>query len=337
MNKEWVIEKKVYKKCFNKYFLNSIKLLIVLLPILFVFSLFFILVGILDDVAAFDYGIPCLIFFIVFLFMIGIYYLTLYIKFIKQAKDTTYEFIFEDDRVIRYYINHSGEYQLKNYKLYNFENYYFINDYMNKKNILIPKKEIEDFPELSNNIQKESSKQYVSSKSQKIAFVLILIIIFAIIVLITSKTTKEYKGAHMLEYAQNIEMVQECYPKDSVQDYNYINSNFYYYNETYLFMPERNPEICIISLQYNENDYKEVLDKLTISNEYYYKTDSYEFYLHGNLELFPKRFSMIVLNQKKNTIIFLGFYDQANQYQKMIEEDFLKFISNVYGKYYDFN
>ncbi len=337
MSKEWVIEKRVYKKSINKYFLNSMKLLIILLPILFIFSVFFILVGMLDDIEALDYGIPCSVFFVVFLFIIGINYVSLYITFKKPATKMAFKLTFEDDGSIRYFTDNSEGYQLINYKLYNFQNYYFIKDYNYNKIILIPKKEIEDVPELIKTVQENSSKKFFNSKCQKITFVLSLIIIFAILIMLTSKTTKEYNGGHLLQYAQNIEMVQECYPKDSIEHFTYISADFYYYNETYIFMPERKPEICIVSLQYDENNYKGVLNHLTIPNEYYYKANDYEFYLNSKSESFPQNFTMIILNESDNVIIFLGFNDKTNHYQKMIEEDFLKFINKVYGKYYDFN
>lgn len=336
MSKEWVIEKSVYKKCINKYFLNLIKIFMIILPILLILSLFFVLVGIFDDPEAFDYGIPCTIAFVILLCIIIFFYVLLYVRFIRNAKNTTFKFIFHDKKSIRYFINNSGEYQLNKYKLYCLKNYYFIYDYINKIFIPIPKKEIEDIPELIQTVQNNSCKKILIFKCYTIIAFFLLVIFFTVSFIITSKTTTKFEGVYSLEYAQDIKLVQQSYPKDSIQKHSYIDLKFYYFNETYKFIPDRKPELCILSLQYNEDNYKEVINDLSIPSEYYYKAGDYEFFLSSNSQLFPQSFSMIVLNENENIIIFLGFNDKTSQYPKMIEEDFLKFINKVYGKYYDF-
>ena len=144
-----------------------------------------------------------------------------------------------------------------------------------------------------------------------------------------------------------------------LDDYIYIEGNFYYYSTEDLhflinkdFMPDRS----LLTLKYEESVYLQakqcVLDNILVFEDKYYTYGNYQFYVNKNFmdkvnytapdRPLPERCTMVCYNDENNTICFLGFYKRAayqlsEKYINDLESNWTSFIDQYYGEYYDFS
>ena len=88
-----------------------------------------------------------------------------------------------------------------------------------------------------------------------------------------------------------------------------------------------------------------MLDNIAAYNELYYRYNDYIFYENSHYiqtmgRRFPEDFTMACYNDKKCTLVFIGFnasVDSDQTYIDKINNDFGAFINAYYGEYHDFN
>ncbi|MDE6241086.1 MAG: hypothetical protein K2M08_01550, partial [Anaeroplasmataceae bacterium] len=135
MDKNWSLEKKDLRKAANEFFISYAKIFLIVLPILLVLSIFFILVGVLDDPEALDYGIPCGVLFLVLSICLLGLYIVQYFRIYKKCAQSKF-FIQQQYEKFLYKINEEEFRMLELYKIYTLKDFYLIND-LNSKNIII--------------------------------------------------------------------------------------------------------------------------------------------------------------------------------------------------------
>ena len=144
-----------------------------------------------------------------------------------------------------------------------------------------------------------------------------------------------------------------------LDDYIYIEGNFYYYSTEDLhflidkdFMPDRS----LLTLKYEADIYLQakqcVLNNIPVYENKYYNYGNYQFYVNKNfMDTFdytaparpiPEWCTMVCYNDENNTIGFLGFYKSSyhqlpEKYINDLENNWTSFIDEYYGEYYDFS
>ncbi|MBR1955504.1 MAG: hypothetical protein IKC58_00160 [Clostridia bacterium] len=132
-------------------------------------------------------------------------------------------------------------------------------------------------------------------------------------------------------------------------EYNYIDGGYYWYVHFAFYNPA--PEIAILHLKYDESTYYEakqyMLDSMELFEDKFYTYNDYTFYKnkkfdeHINGATFPKEFTMACYNDANHTLVFLGFfagnYNLEEKYLDDIEGNWMDFIDQYYGEYYDFS
>ena len=179
MNRSWSIEKKDINKSVNEFFVSSSKLFLIVLPVLLLLSIFFILVGVLDDKEALEYGIPCIVSFLVIsLYLLILYFVQLF-TMNKKCVMGQYSLYQQDEKSFLYQTNNKEAKKLELYKIYNLKKYYLIFDFNSKDIIIIPKN-LEDLDSLINQLKIGASTKIILNKFQ-IIFLVIVILIFCIL------------------------------------------------------------------------------------------------------------------------------------------------------------
>ena len=141
-----------------------------------------------------------------------------------------------------------------------------------------------------------------------------------------------------------------------IQDYDYIDGKYYWREDDPLrglFTTNVNPEISFLCLQYDETTYNNakafMLEKIGPYNNKLYKYTNYVFYENSNFinlhyRDFPEWFTMACYNDVNYTLIFIGF-DSGTlagpscldiKYLENMEDNFISFLEQYYGEYYDF-
>lgn len=136
------------------------------------------------------------------------------------------------------------------------------------------------------------------------------------------------------------------------EDYDYIEGKYAWREDDplrELFQKDVHPEITFLYLRYEEEVYINakqcMLENIEPYNELYYEYNDYIFYENSNYiqtmgRRFPEDFTMACYNDKKCTLIFIGFnaYTKSNKkYVDYLKNDFPMFIDTYYGEYHDFN
>ncbi len=135
--------------------------------------------------------------------------------------------------------------------------------------------------------------------------------------------------------------------KTFINDYPYIEGVYYFEEEDPIKRKQNNPATSLLCLKYTEEVYiqakQEMLDSIPMRGEDLYLYDDFVFYQNGNFDgvvKFPKWFTMAGYNDEENILIFIGFFEYSstpNKYRDSMKEDWVHFIDEFYGKYYDFS
>ena len=141
-----------------------------------------------------------------------------------------------------------------------------------------------------------------------------------------------------------------------IQDYDYIDGKYYWREDDPLrglFTTNVNPEISFLCLQYDETTYYNakafMLEKIEPYNNKFYEYNNYVFYENSNFinlhyRDFPEWFTMACYNDVNYTLIFIGFDSGTlagpscldKKYLENMEDNFISFLEQYYGEYYDF-
>ena len=141
--------------------------------------------------------------------------------------------------------------------------------------------------------------------------------------------------------------------KTFINDYPYLEGVYYFDEEDPMKRKHNNPSTSLLCLKYTEEVYmqakQEMLDSIPMYGEDLYLYDDFVFYRNANFvnsfegvptPTLSKWFTMAGYNDEENILIFIGFYayyDIKNKYQDSMKEDWVHFIDEYYGKYYDFS
>lgn len=143
-----------------------------------------------------------------------------------------------------------------------------------------------------------------------------------------------------------------------IQDYDYIDGKYYWREDDPLrglFTTNVNPEISFLCLQYDETTYNNakafMLEKIEPYNNKFYEYNNYIFFENSNAiklrsssSRIPEWFTMACYNDKKYSLIFIGLYSGTLagpscldiKYLENMEDNFISFLEQYYGEYYDF-
>ncbi len=141
-----------------------------------------------------------------------------------------------------------------------------------------------------------------------------------------------------------------------IQDYEYIDGIYYWREDDPLrglFTSNVNPEISFLCLEYDEAIYynaKEfMLKEIEPYNNKFYEYNNYTFYensnfIHLHYRDFPEWFTMVGYNDVNFTLIFIGLYSGTlagpscleEKYLEDIEGNWISFMEQYYGDFYDF-
>lgn len=179
MDKNWSIEKTDSRKAANEYFFLYAKIFIFVLSILLLLSIFFILVGVLNDKEALDYGIPCVILFLAISFYLLIFYLVQFFLIKKKCVNGQYVLRQQGEKSFSYKKNNEEFKRLELYKIYMLKNYYFIIDFKSKDIIIVPKY-LEDMTTLISQLKVGATTKVILNKFQ-IIFIMVCILIFVLL------------------------------------------------------------------------------------------------------------------------------------------------------------
>lgn len=139
-----------------------------------------------------------------------------------------------------------------------------------------------------------------------------------------------------------------------MKDYEYIDGNYYYYEDNLfceLLPGGARPEISFLYLKYEETVYKEaksfMLKEIEVYNDEFYIYNDYYFYENSNFiasshgRNIPHHFTMACYNDEKQILIFLGFYERypgiEDKYHEDIKGNWTSFLDQYYSEYYNFN
>ena len=135
--------------------------------------------------------------------------------------------------------------------------------------------------------------------------------------------------------------------KTFINDYPYLEGVFYFYEEDPIKPEWTYPSTSLLCLKYTEEVYiqakQKMLDSIPMCGEDLYLYDDFVFYRNANfheLTEFPTWFTMAGYNDEENILVFIGFFAYSstpNKYRDSMKEDWVHFIDEYYGKYYDFS
>lgn len=199
---------------------------------------------------------------------------------------------------------------------------------------------------------------------------IILLLIFCTIALTGCVSTAEWEYTSLPEYIEHIKLGSHSghsswsldnpahlLPSVSFFDeYSYIEGGYYCREHSIFGHPSR-PELSIIYLRYNDSVYLEakenMLEKIAPYNNKFYEYNNYIFYRNSNqialeydAEEYHKKFPLgrstyACYNDENHTLIFLGIYTSHStldqKYIEDIEGNWMDFIDQYYGEYYDFS
>ena len=129
------------------------------------------------------------------------------------------------------------------------------------------------------------------------------------------------------------------------KDYEYLDGGYHFYYEDGIKL-KSSPEVVILYLKYDENNYFEAkeftLESIPQNEEEVYYYDDYVFYLNkrpcGTDGAY--NFTMACYNDINHTLIFIGYYDGnpslTEEEIENLDSNWKEFIDKNYGKYYDF-
>ncbi len=133
-----------------------------------------------------------------------------------------------------------------------------------------------------------------------------------------------------------------------INDYPYLEGVYCLYEEDPIKPEWTYPSTSLLCLKYTEEVYiqakQKMLDSIPMCGEDLYLYDDFVFYRNANfheLTKFPIWFTMAGYNDEENTLCFIGFCNPEGlpkKYDKdRIKENWVHFIDDFYGKYYDFS
>ena len=137
-------------------------------------------------------------------------------------------------------------------------------------------------------------------------------------------------------------------------DFAYVEGDYVYYEADPLreiFHLGRKPEIALLTLTYEEQIYSAakqyMLDEIPSYDNVLYAYQSFSFYENANFvrmkeeRRFPEHFTMAGYSDEKHMLVFLGFYQsypgRAEVYRTDIKENWVGFMDEYFGPYYDFS
>lgn len=136
-----------------------------------------------------------------------------------------------------------------------------------------------------------------------------------------------------------------------IEDFEYIEGEYYFYEEDPIRPEKENPCITLLILRYSANEYSNaknyMIENIQNYNDIVYEYENYNFYENSNfvnlkgIRNFPKHFTMACYNDENHTLIFLGFYGSYpgtdEIYKNDIENSWISFIDQYYSEYYNFS
>ena len=133
-------------------------------------------------------------------------------------------------------------------------------------------------------------------------------------------------------------------------DYDYLEGEFYLYEESVFKIKKDVPATSLLILQYDKAIYDEakqcMINNIPAYNDYTYEYGDYIFYENANFinikqeRLIPKWFTMACYNDEKQILCFIGFFDYPGieeKYYDNLSENWIEFIDTYYGDIYDFD
>lgn len=169
-----------------------------------------------------------------------------------------------------------------------------------------------------------------------VAFIVIICCVLSLSSCKTEKRGIEHHSPNNSSYELCVALI----PNELLELYEYEDGNYYYYSNEAVLKPS--VEKVIMNLTYNEEVYANaknyILENMSLDFENTREHNGYVFYI--NLlyyNMFPTKYNMVAINDKKRTLVFFGSLDYSNLESKNgYQIDFGKYLKDVFGEHYSF-